>query len=45
MSNIGDPKRVIISEPLADPVPREIPIEPEPERMPIPEREPDKVPA
>jgi hypothetical protein len=42
MANVGEPQRVIISEPLSDPVPREVPVE-RPEPAVIPEREPEKV--
>lgn len=44
MAEIGEPQRVIISEPLVDPVPREVPYEPS-EPTIVPEREPEKVPA
>lgn len=44
MANIGEPQRVIISEPLVEPIPREVPFE-RPESTPVPEREPEKVPA
>jgi hypothetical protein len=43
MSNIGEPQRVIISEPLSDPVPHEVPAE-QPVSEPDPV-EPEKVPA
>ncbi len=43
LSNIGEPQRVIISEPLSDPVPHEIPTE-QPVSTPEPV-EPEKVPA
>ena len=44
MAEIGDPQRVIISEPLVDPVPREVPVEPL-EPVYAPEHEPERVPA
>jgi hypothetical protein len=44
MANVGEPQRVIISDPLEEPIPREIPVH-EPESVPEPIYEPEKVPA
>lgn len=41
MSQIGEPQRVIISEPLFEPVPQK----PEPHRVNQPEPQPEEVPA
>lgn len=41
MTNIGEPQKEIICEPLEDPVPREVPAESpdEPDRVELPDRE------
>jgi len=41
MTQIGEPKRTIIVEPLEDPVPREVPHQPEKPLEPIPEPQTD----
>lgn len=43
MTQVGEPKRTIIVEPLEDPVPREAPHKPEKPLEPV--REPEKHPA
>lgn len=47
MTSVGEPKRILIVEPLDDPVPREVPYEPEKPVAPVhePETRPAGVPS
>lgn len=47
MTSVGEPKRILIVEPLDDPVPREVPYEPEKPVVPVhePKTRPAGVPS